>query len=94
MYDKINLRNINKRIKQPSSPFFKSAARGFNSIFAAGTVILGLTALPVSVPATLVMAASYMIAVGVTGSMLCKLTVDPEKTYDELMNKNNTNHEN
>jgi hypothetical protein len=46
----------------------------------------------VVLPALLVTGATYMVAVSVTGVLLCDLTIDPEKASESFIKNNQKNN--
>lgn len=75
---------IIERIKKPTPNFFKKLIKIGITLGAVGATIIGLpAALPIVIPAGIITAAGYMMAVGAVTASVSKLTVDDNKNNDE-----------
>jgi len=68
---KDKLKEIKDRFKAESPSFFKKIT---NVMIGIGAVGLAIVSAPVALPAALVTAAGYAIAIGTTGAAISKLT--------------------
>lgn len=74
--EKLNMKNIAKRMAAPTPPFWKKIR---NIMLAIGGVSGAIVAAPIALPATVITIAGYGIAIGTVGAALAQTTKEDKK---------------